>query len=116
MALRLIIALVLTVLIELGVLLALRERRISVLAMSVGANVVTNLTLNLWLNLTDGITVMQIIAAELVIIVAEAVAYRCVVNSMRQAAIYSLLCNGISFLTGELLQLLAVIVFPNVMI
>ncbi|MBQ8656384.1 MAG: hypothetical protein IJ527_04950 [Prevotella sp.] len=109
MALRLMTALVLTVLIELGVLLTLRERRVTVLGMSVAANVVTNLSLNLWLSWYDA-ALVHILLAEAIIVVVEAAAYRCVVRTTKQAAIYSILCNGVSFLTGELLQLLAIII------
>lgn len=107
------IALVLTVLIELGVLVLLRERRANVLGLSVIINVLTNLSLNLWLYLYDA-SLPELLVAEVLIVLIEAQAYRCVVSSLRQSFIYSVLCNAISFLSGVLLELLCAILFPQV--
>ena len=102
----LLIALVLTVQIELGVLVLMREHRANVLGLSVVVNVLTNLSLNLWLNAYYyDVSVVELLMAEAGIVVIEALAYRCVVSSWRQAFIYSVLCNAISFLTGVLLEL-----------
>ena len=108
------IALVLTVLIELGILVLLREKRANVLGLSVIINMLTNLSLNLWLYLYDDASLLELLVAEVFIILIEALAYRCVVSSLRQSFIYSVLCNVISFLSGILLELLFAILFPQV--
>ena len=103
----LLIALAGTILIELGVLWFLRERRRSVLWSSVVINVLTNVPLNLLILQWGVIDDMPaLLLAEAVIVLVEAVWYFCFVHSWRQAFIYSLLCNAISFLTGLLVQLL----------
>jgi len=112
--LELLLALVLTVQIELGVLVLLRERKANVLGLSVIINVLTNMSLNLWLSLYDA-SFLDVLVAEVVIILIETLAYRCVVSSLRQAFIYSVLCNAISFLTGVLLELLGTMLFPQVL-
>jgi hypothetical protein len=103
----LLIALVGTILIELGVLWFLRERRQKVLWSSVVINVLTNVPLNLLILQWGVIDDMPaLLLAEAFIVLVEAVWYFCFVRSWRQAFIYSLLCNAISFLTGLLVQLL----------
>ena len=47
-----------------------------------------------------------LIAGELLVVLVEALGYRMLLGDWRQAGIYSLLCNAISFLTGELLVLI----------
>ena len=85
----------------------LRERRRSVLWSSVVINVLTNVPLNLLILQWGVIDDMPaLLLAEAVIVLVEAVWYFCFVHSWRQAFIYSLLCNAISFLTGLLVQLL----------
>ena len=103
----LLITLVGTILIELGVLWFLRERRQKVLWSSVVINVLTNVPLNLLILQWGVIDDMPaLLLAEAFIVLVEAVWYFCFVRSWRQAFIYSLLCNAISFLTGLLVQLL----------
>ena len=102
---QLLIALTLTVLIELGVLWLLMERRGRVLVLSVVINVLTNVPLNLYVLLVNDST-GDILMGETVVFLVEAVWYWCFTRSIKQAIIYSFLCNAISFLIGLLLQLL----------
>lgn len=94
-----------TIVIELGVLLFLGERRRKVLYGSVVMNVVTNVPLNLYaINVSDGWSTL--IVGEALVVLTETLCYRWLVGEWRQAWIYSLLCNAISFLTGELFVLI----------
>lgn len=99
------LALVPTILIELGVLLLLREKRKKVLWSSVIINVFTNVPLNLYVTFVDE-SFTTILLAELLIILVEAAWYWLFVRRLSQAFIYSALCNAISFLTGLLFVLL----------
>jgi len=101
----LLLFLVPTILIEMGVLLLLRERRAKVLAASVGINTLTNVPLNITLAIV-GSTLPNLFAGEMAVIGVEALCYRPLTGTWKQAAIYSLLCNAISFLIGLLAQLL----------
>ena len=101
----LLLALVPTILIELGVLLLLREKRKKVLWSSVIINVFTNVPLNLYVTFVDE-SFTTILLAELLIILVEAAWYSLFVRRLSQAFIYSALCNAISFLTGLLFVLL----------
>ena len=109
MILRLLTALVPTILIELGVLCLLKERRLKVLLASVAINVLTNPLLNLYLNCIDG-GWTSIGVGEVVVVVVEAACYYLLLRRIDTAIIYSLLCNAISFLTGCLVLLLAALV------
>lgn len=98
--------LVATIVIELGVLLFLSERRRKVLYGSVVMNVLTNVPLNLYaVYVSDGWSTL--IVGEALVVLIEALYYRWLVGEWRQAWIYSLLCNAISFLTGELFVLIS---------
>lgn len=105
MVTRLLVPLVATIVIELGVLLFLGERRRKVLYGSVAMNVLTNVPLNLYaVYVDDGWSTL--IVGEALVVLTEALCYRILVDEWRQAWIYSLLCNAISFLTGELFVLM----------
>lgn len=101
----LLLALISTILIELVVLLLLRERRKWVLGSSVVINILTNIPLNLFVIYVDS-SVMTIVLGELLVIVAEALWYFLFIHSLSRAFVYSSLCNAISFLTGLLAELL----------
>ena len=101
----LLLALVPTILIELGVLQLLREKRKKVLWSSVVINVFTNVPLNLYVMFIDE-SFTTILLAELLIILVEAAWYWLFVRRLSQAFIYSTLCNAISFLIGLLFILL----------
>ena len=93
--------LVATIVIELGVLLFMRERRRKVLYGSVVMNVLTNVPLNLYaFYVADGWN--TVIVGEALVVLVEALCYKRLVGEWQMAWIYSLLCNAISFLTGEL--------------
>ena len=102
---RLLWPLVATIVIELGVLLFLGERRRKVLYGSVVMNVLTNVPLNLYaVHVSDGWSTL--IVGEALVVLAEALCFRWLVGEWRQSWIYSLLCNAISFLAGELLVMI----------
>lgn len=103
MAGQLLIALTLTILIELGVLWLLMERRRKVLALSVVINVLTNVPLNLVV-MHVGYSTMTVLIGELFVFIVEALWYLIFIRDIRKALIYSLLCNAVSFLIGLLGQ------------
>ena len=103
MAGQLLIALTLTILIELGVLWLLMERRRKVLALSVVINVLTNVPLNLVV-MHVGYSTMTVLIGELIVVFVEALWYIIFIRDVRKAFIYSLLCNAVSFLIGLLGQ------------
>jgi len=93
-----------TIAIELAVLFSLRERRADVLWSSVVVNILTNVPLNLFVIYVTN-SVLTVIVGELLVVVLETLWYWYFVGNWRQSAIYSFLCNGISFLLGLLVQL-----------
>ena len=103
----LLLALVPTILIELAVLLLLREQRKLILGSSVIINILTNIPLNLFVIYINS-SIMTIVLGELLVIVVEALCYYLFLRALSRAFIYSFLCNAISFLTGLLIQLLIV--------
>lgn len=94
-------ALVFTILIEYGVLWMLLERRKKVLLSSIVVNVLTNVPLNLYVLLVND-SMIDILIGEAVVFLVEAVWYWFFTRNLRQAVIYSFLCNAISFLIGLL--------------
>ena len=100
----LILTLAATIVIELGVLLFLGEKRRRVLTASVVVNVLTNVPLNLWLRAIDG-GLSEILLGEVVVLIVEGLWYYWFVRRWEQAFVYSLLCNVISFLTGVLAEM-----------
>lgn len=101
----LLFALVPTILIELLVLLLLRERSARVLASSVLVNIITNVPLNLYTNYIS-YSLLTILCGEVVVFLVEALWYFLFLRNLRLSFIYSFLCNAISFLTGLLAELL----------
>ena len=102
---QLLTALIPTILIELGVLWLLKEQRKKVLLSSIAVNVLTNVPLNLYVLLVND-SMGDILIGEVAVFLVEAVWYWCFTHRVKQAVIYSFLCNAISFLIGLLLQLL----------
>jgi len=105
MILRLALPLLTTIIIELGVLLFLGERRRKVLWGSVVINVLTNVPLNLYaVNVSDEWP--TVVVGETLVVLIESLCYWWLIRRWGQAFAYSLLCNAISFLTGELFILI----------
>lgn len=108
----LLFALIPTILIELAVLLLLRERSRRVLASSVVVNVLTNIPLNLYVNYVSN-SLLAICCGEVIVVLVEALWYYLFLGNLSRSFVYSFLCNAISFLTG-LLILLLYIFFQNI--
>lgn len=108
----LLFALIPTILIELAVLLLLRERSRRVLASSVVVNVLTNIPLNLYVNYVSN-CLLAICCGEVIVVLVEALWYYLFLGNLSRSFVYSFLCNAISFLTG-LLILLLYIFFQNI--
>ena len=101
----LILALIPTILIELVVLLLLRERRKRVLASSVVVNVITNVPLNLYVHYI-GNTIPTLLFGEVFVILVETLWYYVFIRELSRSFTYSVLCNAISFLIGLFVQIL----------
>ena len=101
-------ALITTIILEMGVLLFLRERRAKVLVGSVVINMLTNVPLSLW-TLATYPSWTQVIIAEVLICCIESAAYFLLCRNRRQAIAYGFLCNSISFLTGLVVELLCIL-------
>ena len=78
------IALILTIMIELGVLWLLKERRIKILLSSVVVNVLTNVPLNIYFTNTD-YSWSRVLIFEMIVIVFEALWYLCFTGNFRQS-------------------------------
>ena len=105
----LLVPLVATIVIELGVLLFLRERRRRVFMGSVAMNVLTNVPLNIFaLYVVAGWNTALV--GESLVVLVEALCYKRLVGEWQMAWIYSLLCNAISFLIGELFVLIYMLI------
>ena len=101
MAEQLLIALILTILIELGVLWLLMERRRNVLVLSVVINVLTNVPINIVV-MHLGYSTMTVLIGELLVFIVEALWYLIFIRDIKKAVVYSFLCNAVSFLLGLL--------------
>ena len=106
---RLFLMLVSTIIIELGVLWMLRERRADVLSSSVLVNILTNIPLNIFLFYVNS-TWTALLVGELLVLFVEALWYRYFVGEWRRSFVYSFLCNAISFLIGLLIQLFILLI------
>ena len=98
-------SLISTIVIELGVLYLLKERRKKVLLSSVIINILTNVPLNMFVLFING-SLRSVLIGEVIVLVVETIWYRMFVGNMGRAFFYSALCNAISFLLGVLVQLL----------
>lgn len=101
----LLLALVPTILIELSVLVLLREKSKKVLGASVVVNILTNLPLNLYVYFVYD-SWLVIILGEMLVVLVEALWYYLFLHNWSKAFVYSILCNAISFLIGLLVELL----------
>lgn len=107
----LLLALIPTILIELAVLLLLRERSGKVLMASVAVNILTNVPLNLYVNYVSN-SLPTILCGEALVVLVETLWYCLFLANLPRSFMYSFLCNAISFLTGLLAQLLYIL-FQN---
>ncbi len=105
MTYNLLLTLLATIIIELAVLIALRERRKKVLLASVVVNILTNIPLNIYV-MTMQPGWGRMIMGECIIVIAETLWYFLFIRDLQKAAVYSFLCNAISFLMGLLVTLL----------
>lgn len=100
--------LVATMLIEVLVLLALREYRWQVLAMSVVMNILTNLPLNILVYNYPQIhaSLPMQIGLECGVVAIETMLYWMVLKDKRKAFSYAILCNATSYLLGMLYSMI----------
>ncbi|MDE7385280.1 MAG: hypothetical protein K2M84_05935 [Anaeroplasmataceae bacterium] len=102
------IPLILTLLIETLVLVILKERRKKVYILSIGMNVITNVSLNLigyYSNIEElWLYFFMVILLEAIIWFIEGIGYYIGIKEKRKATLYTLTCNGMSFFLGTIIQ------------
>ena len=104
------VPLALTLIIEVFVLYLLKERRKRVYALCVGMNVITNISLNLigYYVIIDNLWLyaLMVILLEAIIWILEGLGYFVEIKDKKRAILYTLVCNGMSFFLGTILQVL----------
>ena len=98
------LALALTIVVELGVLWLLGERRGKVYRASVLTNILTNVSLNYYL-IFVAFSMLVVLVGEVLVVLVETLWYQHYLHCWEQSFLYSLLCNTVSFLIGQLLML-----------
>ena len=98
---RYIAPLLLTILIELGVLWLLGEKRRKILVSSLIVNLLTNPAINYFLG--DDYTVAMLAVGEVLVVVVEMFWYFLFGKTMKDALIYSALCNAVSYFSGNVI-------------
>ncbi len=101
MVYRYIAPLLLTMLIELGVLRLLGERRRKILVSSLIVNMLTNPAINYFLG--DDYTVAMLAVGEVLVVVVEMFWYFLFGKPLKDALIYSALCNLVSYFAGNVI-------------
>lgn len=111
---QIVLPLILTILLELTALIALREKRKCVYFAQIGMNILTNIGLNLMIELFpfNQIEVYFIffIGAEFIIILIEMFLYVIVTKNFKKSCLYSTCCNVFSALIGLGVGLLIAVV------
>lgn len=100
--------LLLTILLEASILVLWKEKKKGVLICSLLINVVTNVSLNLFVYFfpfsSVWVYIAWIVLLELVIVLVEALAYEIVLRDVKKSLVYSISCNVGSFLIGLLIN------------
>ncbi len=95
--------LVSTILIESLVLFVLKEKSWRVICSSVVINILTNVPLNIYVNILDRfITWQDVLLLESGVVLVESLLYYFITRDVRKSFVYGLLCNLISYLVGYL--------------
>lgn len=97
-------ALVITIIVEMIVLLLIREHQYRIYLISIFINIFTNISLNIMIQFINPKYYYFIVfGLEVMIILIESFGYHLVYRNYKRALIVSLLCNLASFLVGLLL-------------
>ena len=98
-------ALILTIVIELIVLLILRERNYKIYLLSIIINIITNVSLNIYVQFIDVRYYYLIITfLEILIVIIEAIGYTLIYKDYKKSLLIAFLCNIASYLLGLLLM------------
>lgn len=98
-------ALILTIVIELIVLLILRERNYKIYLLSIIINIITNVSLNIYVQFIDVRYYYLIITfLEILIVIIEAIGYNLIYKDYKKSLLIAFLCNIASYLLGLLLM------------
>lgn len=107
---------ILTILVEISVLLILKERSAKIIGASVIINLITNLILNITLaNLarTEFIQLIAMFIGELIVFIVEALIYFIFIKKFKRCLFISLICNLVSFSFGLVVLFSFVLLNPD---
>lgn len=106
---RYIAPLILTILIELLVLKLLGEKQKKILVSSLIVNAVTNPAINYFI--ADNYTILNVAVGEIVVVMIEMIWYYFFGKTIKDALIYSALCNVVSYFAGNLIFFVYLLLF-----
>ena len=106
---RYIAPLILTILIELLVLKFLGEKQKKILVSSLIVNALTNPAINYFI--ADNYTIFNVAVGEVVVVMIEMIWYYFFGKTIKDALIYSALCNVVSYFAGNVIFFVYLLLF-----
>ena len=106
---RYIAPLILTILIELLVLKLLGEKEKKILVSSLIVNALTNPAINYFI--ADNYTIFNVAVGEIVVVTIEMIWYYFFGKTIKDALIYSALCNVVSYFAGNVIYFCVSLLF-----
>ena len=106
---RYIAPLILTMLIELLVLKLLGEKQKIILVSSLIVNALTNPAINYFI--ADNYTIFNVAVGEVVVVMIEMIWYYFFGKTLKDALIYSTLCNVVSYFAGNVIFFVYLLLF-----
>ena len=106
---RYIAPLILTILIELFVLKFLGEKERKILVSSLIVNALTNPAINYFI--ADNYTIFNVAVGEVIVVMIEMIWYYFFGKTIKDALIYSMLCNVVSYFAGNVIFFVYLLLF-----
>ena len=106
---RYIAPLILTMLIELLVLKLLGEKEKKILVSSLIVNALTNPAINYFI--ADNYIILNVAVGEIVVVMIEMIWYYLFGKTIKDALIYSVLCNVVSYFAGNVIFFVYLLLF-----
>ena len=98
-------ALLLTIIVELAVLIILKQYKIKLLISIIFTNIITNISMNVLIQYLPNETYdLNVFLLEIVVFLIEMLVYYIVKKDFKKAFIYSLVCNLSSYIIGLFLM------------
>ena len=98
-----------TILIELLVLKLLGEKEKKILVSSLIVNALTNPAINYFI--ADNYTIFNVAVGEVIVVMIEMIWYYFFGKTIKDALIYSALCNAVSFFAGNVIYFCVSLLF-----